>query len=89
MNSGTKIGSLMRKDNEIVILQDEITGLYEWADKQKMTFNIDKCSFYSVERNTTLHNCTWNNSSLSFHPQKWSGFVWALFFDLEISALLP
>lgn len=43
----TKIGRLMRSDNDDRALQEEINGVYDWSDRWVMHFNVN-CSVASV-----------------------------------------
>ena len=61
----TKIGRVIESDQDAAILQEELSRLYDWAEKWQMEFNVGKCSVMSVGRSNPLHNYSLNNSPLA------------------------
>ncbi len=44
----TKVGKVIRTDQDARELQNDLDRLYDWARKWQMEFNIGKCSILSV-----------------------------------------
>ena len=47
----TKCGQVIKSDNDVVILQECLDNLVNWADKWGMQFNIAKCKVMHIGRN--------------------------------------
>ncbi len=52
----TKVGRIIRTDQDASELQGDLDRLYDWARKWQMEFNIGKCNIFSVGRSNPLHN---------------------------------
>ncbi len=56
----TKVGRVIRTDQDASELQGDLDRLYDWARKWQMEFNVGKCSILSVGRNNPFHNYSLN-----------------------------
>ncbi len=56
----TKLGKVIRTDEDARELQGDLDRLYDWTRKWQMEFNTGKCSILSVGRNNPLHNYSLN-----------------------------
>lgn len=64
----TKIGHLIKSDNNASVLQGELDGLYEWSRTCMMTFYIDTCNIQNIKcekNNLIIHKAIqlYNTSS--------------------------
>ena len=53
-----------RNPDDITELQEDINKLVEWANKWKMSFNIDKCSVMHIRHNNMQSNYRIYNQKL-------------------------
>ena len=60
----TKIGRIIRSDEDTMALQADLEIMYEWADKWQMQFNISKCKVLSIGRDNPHNRYTLNNEDL-------------------------
>ena len=60
----TKVGRVIRTEQDAGELQRDLEKLYEWTRKWQMEFNIGKCSVMSAGRNNPLHNYSLNDTPL-------------------------
>ncbi len=51
----TKVGKVIRTDQDARELQGDLDRIYDWAMKWQMEFNIGKCSILSVGRNSSVY----------------------------------
>ena len=51
----TKMGQIMRTDNDKDILQDSLNKLVNWANDWGMIFNVSKCKIMHIGRNNPEH----------------------------------
>ncbi len=56
----TKVGKVIKTDQDARELQGDLDRVYDWARTLQMEFNIGKCSTLSVGRNNPLHNYSLN-----------------------------
>ena len=60
----TKIGRTIKKGEDVIMLQEDLDTLFEWAEKWQMEFNIGKCSVLSVGRNNPSNRYSINGTAL-------------------------
>ena len=59
-----------RNTDDIMELQKDINKLVEWANKRKMSFNVDKCSVMHIGHNNMQSNYNMSNQQLPTTDQQ-------------------
>ena len=66
----TKLCHRARNPDDIMELQEDINKLAEWANKWKMSFNVDKCSVMHIGHNNMHSNYNMSNQQLPTTDQQ-------------------
>ena len=59
-----------RNPDDIMELQEDINKLVEWANKWRMSFNVDKCSVMHIGHNNIQSNYKMSNQQLPTTDQQ-------------------
>ena len=66
----TKLCHRARNPDDIMEIQEDINKLVDWANKWKMSFNVDKCSVMHIGHKNMQSNYNMSNQQLPTTDQQ-------------------